>query len=147
LAGQPADPLEHLLVAGVGIDDRCQRRDMTGEPLRQEQIPRGPVYVCDGGVAQRVDSVWFPMAPLSPMTSPGMAVVVGGARSARPEDPLLRKSGWHAVAGVVAVGLALVGVGSVVVTDDGRVDQRTAAPAAAGTGLHFGSDRDGSCAD
>lgn len=44
-AVQPPHPLRHLLIRGVGVDDGGQRRNVPGEPLRQEQVASAAVHL------------------------------------------------------------------------------------------------------
>lgn len=48
---QPAQPVRHLVVGGVGVDDGRQGAGVSGKSLRQEQVSRCPVDVRNGRVA------------------------------------------------------------------------------------------------
>src|SRR5437867_4201862 len=56
-AGQVSDALVELLIAGVSKHGGGEGRDVPGKPLRQEQVPAGPVDVGDRRVPQRVEGV------------------------------------------------------------------------------------------
>jgi hypothetical protein len=44
-AVQIPDPLPELLVGGMRVDRRRQRRDVPRESLREVEVPGAPVYV------------------------------------------------------------------------------------------------------
>ena len=56
-APQPCHGPHGVLVGRVGVDGCCQRAGVAGEPLRQEEIPRGPVDVRDCRVAKGMEGV------------------------------------------------------------------------------------------
>ena len=57
LAREVPDARVQLLVARVGVDGGGQGGYVTGKPLRQEEVPTGPVDVRDRRVAQGVEGV------------------------------------------------------------------------------------------
>jgi hypothetical protein len=61
-----------LLVTRVGIRDGGDRAHVLGESLGEEEILRGPVDVCDGRVAERVEVVMGLKAP--PLACQGLGV-------------------------------------------------------------------------
>ena len=54
---QPPHAIPKLLVGRVRVDDGRERRRVTREPLREEEVAGGPVHVRDGGVAEGVETV------------------------------------------------------------------------------------------
>ena len=69
-ASQPADSLEQLLVRGMRVHRCRQRTHVPGEPLRQEQVPAGPVDVGHGGVVGHPEECGgCPQRRLGPETS------------------------------------------------------------------------------
>lgn len=56
-AVQIPDPLPELLVGGMRVDRRRQRRDVAGKPLGEVEVPRSPVYVGHRAVTQPMKGI------------------------------------------------------------------------------------------
>ena len=57
LTVQPPNPVQQVLVRGVGVDDGGEGADVASESLGQEQIPGCSVHIRNGSVTQCVQGI------------------------------------------------------------------------------------------
>ena len=57
LAAETSDLLPHFLIGWMSVNGGGEGRNVAGEPLRQEQVPAGPVDIGDGSVPERMEGV------------------------------------------------------------------------------------------